>query len=237
MSIACSTCAARNSPLCSVFDDEEIKVFYDSALTLSIPAGGYLLHEEDKVKHVYNVSSGTLSLERLTSDGARQIMAFVYAGDFVGITSGISYSVSGRALTSVSACQWHLKDLECLYVQFPKLEERIYEIASRVVAAMMDQLFVLGRKKAIEKITWFLLFIETKQNRVDGNNGAFKLPMTRVDIADYLGLTVETVSRVFTKLREAELIALPQAWTVRILDRERLRSVGGYRGASSGRKG
>ena len=233
MGLKCHSCLARQSPLCSVFSDQEISALYDRAQTVSVPAGSYLLHEEDTTKQVYNISSGALALERLASNGARQIMAFLYAGNFIGIASGSSYSVSGRALTDSTACQWRMSGMKALYQEFPKLEYRVHEIASRVVEATMDQLFVLGRKRTIEKIAWFLLFIEAKQSHVEDVSEGFVMPMTRIDIADYLGLVVETVSRGFSQLRAKGLIELSHKWRVNILDREGLARLGGYSDTST----
>ena len=237
MSLNCTHCPARNSPLCSVFTDTEISDLFSLAHIRKIKAGAYLLHEEDPVRQVYNISSGALALERLASNGAKQIMAFCYAGDFIGISSGPSYSVSARALKTLTACQWQEADLHSLYKQYPKLEQRVHEITSRVVEAIMDQLFVLGSKKSVEKIAWFLLFIETKQARVDGVTRTFDMPMTRVDIADYLGLTVETVSRAFTQLRARGLISIIDKWTITIEDRAALTALGDYATPAPGRKG
>jgi len=235
-----------------VFTDREIADLFSLAHIRRINGGEYLLHEEDPVRQVYNVSSGTLALERLASNGAKQIMAFCYAGDFIGISSGRSYSVSARALKPLTACQWQETDLQSLYTQYPKLETRVHEITSRVVEAIMDQLFVLGRKKATEKIAWFLLFIETRQANAEGagfkfdmpqfnmpqlNMPQFNMPMTRVDIADYLGLTVETVSRAFTQLKNKDLIDITDKWTITIKDRVALTALGDYNSPAPGRKG
>lgn len=247
MSIPCNSCHARNSPLCSVFTDTEIEDLFALAHIRRIGAGEYLLHEEDPVRQVYNVSSGALALERLASNGAKQIMAFCYAGDFIGIASGRSYSVSARGLKPLTACQWQETDLQSLYAPYPKLETRVHEITSRVVEAIMDQLFVLGRKKATEKIAWFLLFIETRQANASGQverldmhsfrMPPFRMPMTRVDIADYLGLTVETVSRAFTQLKTKGLIDITDKWTITIKDRAALTALGDYNSPAPGRKG
>ena len=244
---SCAQCSARHSPLCSVFSDVEIGELFDMAHVRKIDGGGYLLHEEDPVRQVYNISSGALALERLASNGARQIMAFCYAGDFIGIASGPSYSVSARALKPLTACQWQESELQTLYKHYPKLEHRVHEITSRVVEAIMDQLFVVGRMKAVEKIAWFLLFIETKQAKVDSIPQAvsvslsempqFEMPMTRIDIADYLGLTVETVSRAFSQLKAKGLINITDKWTITIRDRTALTALGSYTTPAPGRKG
>ncbi|WP_138378887.1 Crp/Fnr family transcriptional regulator [Luteithermobacter gelatinilyticus] len=226
----CQNCLARNSPLCSALAGDRIEELFAIGHRVSVEEGGYLLHEEDPSTYVYNISSGVSTLERLASDGRRQIMAFVYPGDFVGITSGAFYSVSGRALTPLTACRWHVRDLEGLYKKYPALEQRIHEIASRVLAATMDQLFVLGRKNAVEKIAYFLLFIDMKQEKFDGHTDSFALPMSRVDIADYLGITVETVSRTISTLKRLGLIEVSQSWMVNLKDKERLRDIAEHYG-------
>lgn len=186
MGSVCKNCLARNSPLCSVFKGDSIENLFSLARRVSVKEGAYLIHEEDPSTYVYNLTTGVSTLERLASDGRRQIMAFVYPGDFIGVTSGGFYSVSGRALTQLTACRWQIRDLKKLYKTYPELEQRVHEIATRVLAATMDQIFVLGCKSAVEKIAYFLLYIDMRQKLFDGHTDSFALPMTRVDIADYL---------------------------------------------------
>jgi len=221
----CQKCQARNSALCSAMTGDEIDELFSIAHRVKVDSGSYLLHEEDSARFVYNLSSGVCTLERLASDGRRQIMAFVYPGDFIGINSGPAYSVSARALDPVTACRWNMKDVAALYKSHPVLEQRVHEIASRVLAATMDQLFVLGRKNAVEKIAYFLLYIDARQRQFDDHGDSFVLPMTRIDIADYLGITVETVSRAFSRLKRRGLIDLSQAWTVTLKDRKALQNI------------
>ncbi len=232
MGIDCIDCNARNSQLCSVFKGEDIAELFAISHPVKVEKGSYLLHEEDSTKYVYNLSSGVSAIERLASDGRRQIMAFIYPGDFIGISSGPSYSVSDRALTDVTACKWHMQDLEALYVKHPELKQRVHEIATRVLEATMDQIFVLGRKNAVEKIAHFLLYIDRRQVKYDGHTDYFTLPMTRADIADYLGITVETVSRAFSLLKKKKLIELSQNWVVRLIDKERLAEIADHYGSN-----
>lgn len=222
MGTVCENCVARNSPLCSAMEGDKIDQLFAVAHRINVDEDSYLLHEEDPTKYVYNLSAGVGTLERLASDGRRQIMAFIYPGDYVGLMSGAYYSVSARALTPISACKWHIRDLQNLYPDFPELEVRVHEIATRVLAATMDQIFVLGRKNAVEKIAYFLLYIDVRQKVFDGHTDNFILPMTRVDIADYLGITVETVSRAFSKLKKIGLIEISQSWVVTLKDRDGL---------------
>lgn len=227
----CRQCLARDSALCSAMVGDEIDDLFAIANRVKVDEGSYLLHEEDSAKYVYNLASGVCTLERLASDGRRQIMAFVYPGDFIGINSGPSYSVSVQALSPILACRWQMKGLKGLYQSHPILEQKVHEIASRVLAATMDQLFVLGRKNAVEKIAYFLLYIDERQRKFDDHSDSFILPMTRIDIADYLGITVETVSRAFSALKRRGLIDLSQAWVVTLKDRDGLREVADHRAA------
>ena len=233
MGIDCNNCQARNSKLCSVFDGDSIAELFEISIPVKVEKGSYLLHEEDSTKYVYNLSSGVSAVERLASDGRRQIMAFIYPGDFIGVSTGPAYSISDRALTDVTACKWHIRDIEALYVKYPELEQRVHEIATRVLAATMDQIFVLGRKNAIEKIAYFLLYIDKRQVKFDGHTDEFTLPMTRADIADYLGITVETVSRAFSLLKKKGFIELSQNWVVRLLDKDTLAEIADHFGPNS----
>lgn len=233
MGIDCNNCQARNSKLCSVFDGESIAELFKIANPVKVKKGSYLLHEEDSTKYVYNLSSGVSAVERLASDGRRQIMAFIYPGDFIGVSAGPAYSISDRALTDMTACKWHIRDIQALYVKYPELEQRVHEIATRILAATMDQIFVLGRKNAIEKIAYFLLYIDKRQVKFDGHTDEFTLPMTRADIADYLGITIETVSRAFSFLKKKGLIELSQNWVVRLLDKEKLAEIADHYGSNS----
>ncbi|MDB4218843.1 helix-turn-helix domain-containing protein [Emcibacteraceae bacterium] len=212
---------------------ESIAELFKIANPVKVKKGSYLLHEEDSTKYVYNLSSGVSAVERLASDGRRQIMAFIYPGDFIGVSAGPAYSISDRALTDMTACKWHIRDIQALYVKYPELEQRVHEIATRILAATMDQIFVLGRKNAIEKIAYFLLYIDKRQVKFDGHTDEFTLPMTRADIADYLGITIETVSRAFSFLKKKGLIELSQNWAVRLLDKEKLAEIADHYGSNS----
>lgn len=223
--LVCFGCPARQSPLCAALDDAEIHHLDAVATRVSVDRGQYLFMEEDPHDHVFNMSGGMLMLERLASDGRRQIMAFTYPGDFLGLTAGDSYSIAARALTPATACRWNMRDIERLYDSFPALEKSVRAIGNAVLAATMDQVFVLGRKNAMEKLAFFILHHKARQQKLFGERETVALPMTRCDIADYLGATVETISRAFTRMRKENLIRLPDAHEVEVVDRDRLAEV------------
>ena len=219
MALICETCIARASDLCGAFAGGEIAVLDAIAVRLRVDAGGYLFHEEASAEFVYNISSGMGLLERLASDGRRQIMSFTQPGDFIGLSPTPVYRISACALTEMTACRWRIGDLEALFGEHPELERRLRLIANRVLATTLDQVFVLGRRNANEKLAYLLLYLAERQARIFGASDEVWLPMTRGDIADYLGVTVETASRTFSVLRRKGLIALPAADRVVLADR------------------
>lgn len=209
-------------------DEDGIRHLDAMADRISVDAGEYLFQEEDPTDYVYNIKSGMGLLERLSSDGRRQIMAFLYPGDFIGLIPDPISSVSAKALGPVTACRWSMKDMDRLMDDHHELEHRIRRIANRVLATTMDQVFVLGCKNAREKLAYFLLHMEKRQKAATGEAETIHLPMTRGDIADYLGVTVETISRIFSIIKREGLIALPDPNEVVILQREQLENIAEY---------
>lgn len=226
--ILCHSCSARSSRLCSSLDEEAIYELDAIATRIEIKPGAYLFEEEDPADYVYNISAGLGLLERLSSDGRRQIMAFLFPGDFAGLLPDPAASVSAKALERLSACRWHIRDLDALMARHPELEHRLRRIGGRVLATTLDQVFVLGCKNAREKLAYFLLHMEKRQFAALGPRKTLHLPMTRVDIADYLGITVETVSRVFSRIKREGLIDLPDPNNVIIRQRELLEDIAEY---------
>jgi len=223
--IACTTCPARDSRFCSALEGGDIGRLDAVAHRISITRGEYLFEEEDASDYVYNISTGTGLLERLSSDGRRQVMAFIYAGDFVGLMPDPIYKVSAKALQPMTVCRWHIKDINNLIQDFPEIEHRLRRIGNRVLATTLDQVFALGCKNAQEKVAYFLFHLERRQDAIMPGKEHIQLPMVRGDIADYLGITVETVCRVFSKMRKDNLIALPHANEVVILNRPKLEEI------------
>ena len=218
----CNTCHARQSDLCGVMSDESIYNLYNLARVKKVDKGEYLFMEEAPSTYVYNISSGMMMLERIGSDGRRQIISFVYPGDYIGLTVGSNYSVSCRAVETSFFCRWQKNDLEKFAEGHQHLEKSLRFIGTKVLARTIDQVFILGRKNAVERLAFFLLQTSGRQIRAGLSETQLNLPMTRTDIADHLGLTIETVSRAFSRLSKEELIELATPSLVTLLDRDRL---------------
>ncbi|MGB5865792.1 MAG: helix-turn-helix domain-containing protein [Sulfitobacter sp.] len=175
--------------------------------------GAYLYFEGDDVEWLYQVTSGVLRLTRLLADGRRQVIAFGYPGDIVGFPSSGVHHTDCEALTAVQLQPFRRSALENGEGD-PKLHSALLQAALREISEMQDHFMMLGRKSASEKVASFLCVLA---ERFGSNLGAYRavtLPMSRSDIADFLGLTTETVSRTFTQLRKAQIIAIDHIHTV-----------------------
>ena len=141
-------------------------------------------------------------------DGRRQITGFLFPGDFLGLAFNDTYSYTAEAVNRVGLCRFPRHKMEALFDRLPHLEKRLLGMASNELIAAQDQMLLLGRKSAREKISSFLLMLSRWATRRGQPADPVNLPMTRADIADYLGLTVETVSRTFTMMSRKGLIDL-----------------------------
>jgi len=183
----------------------------------------YLLHQNSEAESVFTLINGTVMMERTSFSGNRQVVAFLYSGDFIGFTHNDEYEFSVQALTPVEIQEFPRKEFLQLADSHDVLKRNVREIGSNVLAAALDQLFALGKKKAHERICFLLEQLRVRQHRHDKSQ--IELIMGRQDIADYLGLTIETVSRAFARLKQEGLINIHSAHKVEILDLERLQEL------------
>ncbi|MDO6475215.1 Crp/Fnr family transcriptional regulator [Alteromonas sp. 1_MG-2023] len=181
-------------------------------------SGEYLFRQHDRSVNVFNVISGTVSIERVSNNGRRQILGFLFPGDFVGVTSSPCYDYAVRSLTKAEFYRFNRKKLYDLAEEMPHLKTNLTEINSRILNRTIDQLYILGQKKAHERLCF--LFMHLLERLPGARPDRIELYMTRQDIADFLGLTTETVSRSLAKLKQDKLIAVPSLNHLQILDME-----------------
>jgi CRP/FNR family transcriptional regulator len=162
---------------------------------------------------------------KLLPDGRRQITGFLFAANFLGIAASAGYSYSADAITDVQLCRFRRRQLRALFERFPKLESRMLGIATDELTAAQDQMLLLGRKTASEKLASFLLGM-AKRARADGAAvNHVPLPMTRADIADYLGLTIETVSRTLSRFKRSGLIDIGDGHSITLARPEEIADI------------
>jgi CRP/FNR family transcriptional regulator len=227
----CDDCAIRAISVCAALDRRELERLRAITTTYVVAADDSLFREGDPAEHLFNVVAGSVKLVKLLADGRQQITGFLYPGDFIGVAFNDTYAYSAEAIEPLRLCRFDRRALETLMVDFPKLERRLLARAGNEIVAAQEQMVVLGRKTARERVATFLLAIARRSAGEAASRGcALDLPMRRADIADYLGLTIETVSRTVTALQHEGVIAVERRTHVDILDLPALtRAAGGAR--------
>ncbi|WP_242914313.1 Crp/Fnr family transcriptional regulator [Brevundimonas pishanensis] len=218
----CATCGARPLGVCADLKGHELQNMACNSENVNVSAGQALVHEGDPNPFVFNVVEGAVKLYRILPDGRRQITGFLFQGDFLGLGGRSVSTVTAEALTPLQACRFKRGDFDQLLNAMPALEHRLVSLAGDELMAAQEQIVLLGRKTAKERLASFLIRLGERQQQLGGAVNHVLLPMTRLDIADYLGLTIETVSRVMTQLKTSGMIRLLPGNDVEITDPDRL---------------
>ena len=204
----CSACNVRHLTLCATLDDREVADMAAIVSTLELGPGEPLFDEGEPAMHVFNVTAGAIKVYKLLPDGRRQMTGFLFPGDFLGLANDETYAYSAEAVTFSTLCRFPRKKLEPLLERYPKMERRLLGMASHELAVAQEQMLLLGRKTAREKVASFLLMLSRRAVQRGQPGNPVSIPMSRNDIGDYLGLTTETVSRTFTQLKSNGVITL-----------------------------
>lgn len=202
----CGACPVRGIAVCGILDPDEIYALAEVVREVHRAHRQLVIIEGEPADNFFIVTSGVASIEKLLSDGRRQIVGFLYPSDFFGLAIDGRYAYNVTAVTNLSLCQFERPRFLALIDRFPKLERRLLGMASDELAASQEHALVLGCKTAKEKVASFLSMISERSYRLGRVPSPIWLPMNRGDIADYLGLTTETTSRMFTELRKEGLI-------------------------------
>lgn len=221
----CAACSVRDLSICGVLDETELQKMAAIAHNMSFSAQDPIIDEGEAAEFLFNITGGTVRLYKLLPDGRRQITGFLSSGDFLGIALNESYAYSAEAVDDVRVCRFVRPKLEKLLDEFPHLEKRLLGLASNELVQAQDQMVLLGRKTAKEKVVTFLLALSKRQETNGGATSPIAVPMSRADIADYLGLTTETVSRTFSALKKSQVIHLQEGGYVALPDIEALETI------------
>ncbi len=319
----CAHCGARSYSICGAIDDDDLAPLATLAVVTEVDAGRTFIEEGEPAESFFNITSGTAKLYKMLPDGRRQIIGFARSGDFLGLAVSSVYTFSAEAIDAVRFCRFSRPRLRKLLTEFPKLERRLLEVAANELVVAQEQMLLLGRKTARERVASFLMaqagqmqervtrggptpggqthiaptqtgitqpgmtqpgmtqpgttqtgmtqpgtthagaahagmtyarithagmatagmahapmahapmahagtaqagIAQTRLNQGDrrpfcgARDTCITLAMTRGDIADYLGLTIETVSRTLSRLRADGLISIPSTSDVVILN-------------------
>ncbi len=187
-----------------------------------VPARATIVWEGDAGNHVFEVVSGVVKLYKLTLDGRRQVTGFVYPGQLLGLVDQGNYIYTAEAVTDTVLALYPRSKLDQMADRMPGLARRLLALALGDLVAAQEQMLLLGRRSATEKIASFLLRLSRSNEARGETASALFLPMTRTDIGDYLGLTTETVSRVINRLKDQGVLSLRRHKYIEVRDLGRL---------------
>ena len=221
----CHDCTVRRIAVCAAVEPALLPNLAAIALDRDLAPEQVLFDEGDRAESVFVVTAGMLKLYKVLADGRRQIVGFMVPGDFLGLAFGRLYLYSAEAVTPVGVCSFRRARFLSFLDDCPSLEKEVLLRTSTELAAAQEQMLLLGRKSAVERVASFILSMAHRRRLAAGE--PVELPMSRADIADYLGLTVETVSRTLSSLRRQAMIEFVDRHLVAIPRPGRLEQVAG----------
>ena len=226
----CSTCIVRNRAICASLDTDELLLLGKLGRKRTISRGETLLWEGDPAPVVANIIDGVLKLSVNLQDGREQIVSVMYASDFIGRPFGKESPYRVTAMTDAEVCVFSRSSFDSFAKDHPDLQNKLLQRTLDELDRAREWMTLLGKKSATERIATLLIELSDRLS-TDGCSPVtpyldrFALPMDRQQISDILGLTIETVSRQFTRIRKEGIIELPDRRTVIIKDRNRLKAL------------
>ena len=221
--VLCRACEARHRGVCGALSASQLISLNKQSTRKHIGAGSELIGESQASNSYSNIIAGVVKLTKMMADGRQQIVGLQFAPDFLGRPFRADSSITADAATDVNVCSFPKTVIDRMIKETPELEHKLLEQTLKELDEARDWMLTLGRKTATEKVASFLNLIATHINpESDADSASFELPLTRSDIADFLGLTIETVSRQMTKLRKDGIVLIRNNRHMEVPDLARL---------------
>ena len=218
----CRSCEARHGGVCGTLTPEQLTELNRHSARRHVEAGCEVIGQGQTVTSYANIIRGVVKLSKMMSDGRQQIVGLQFAPDFLGRPFIAESALSAEAATGSDICHFPRAVMDRLVAKAPDLKHRLHVQALQELDEARDWMLTLGRKTAQEKVASFLHMIAIHSDPESLDKSTFDLPLSRADIADFLGLTIETVSRQFTKLRKDDVIRIENNRHVLVPDMDRL---------------
>jgi CRP/FNR family transcriptional regulator len=225
--ILCRSCEARHKGLCGALSPFELATLARYTHVERFAAGRELIGEGAEIETYGSVMRGVVKLTKGLADGRRQVVGLQFAPDFVGRLFADESQVTAEAASDVDLCTLPKAALEKLVAENPGMERRLLMQTLRELDEAREWMMTLGQKTAAEKVASFLYLIASHIDpaaSAASRAAGFDLPLTRADIADFLGLTIETVSRQMTQLRKDRVIEIQNYRHIVVPDLRRLQA-------------
>ena len=208
---SCRNCTLADLCLPHGMDNEDLEKL-DGIVERNSPyhRGEHLFRPGQKSHGLYAVRSGALKSFCITEDGEEQVLGFILPGELTGMDglAGGRYASASVALETTSVCELPYDRLNSLCKQLPGMHDQIMRIVGKEITADQQMLMLLGKRNAEERLASFLLSLSTRYKKRGLSPNEFYLPMSRQDIGNYLGLVIETVSRLFARLQEDGILTV-----------------------------
>ena len=230
--VNCGNCRLNSICLPLALETDDIQQL-DDIIQRSKPLqkSQHLYREGDDFQSVYAVRSGTLKAYKTTDDGREQVTGFYFPGEILGMDgiSKNSHASSAKALETAAVCEIPFNSLEKLSSLMPNLQRHFFQLMSREITEDQQLITLLSKNSADERVAALMVSISNRNARRKLSATQFRLPMSRVDIGNYLGLTVETVSRVFSRMQKMEVLQVDNK-EIEILDTAGLQNMANLTG-------
>ncbi|MBZ9798522.1 Crp/Fnr family transcriptional regulator [Mesorhizobium sp. ES1-4] len=223
--VLCQSCEARHRGVCGALDPDQLVGLARTSSKQRVGAGVELVGDAEIVGSYSNVLSGVVKLTKSLSDGRQQIVGLQFAPDFLGRPFKTESEINVETATAVALCSFPKTVIERMIKESPELEHRLLRQALNELDEAREWMVMLGRKTAAEKVASFLVMIARNIDPCAdsmASSASFDLPLTRSDIGDFLGLTIETVSRQLTRLRAEGVIRIENSRHIIVDDMKRL---------------
>ncbi len=215
----CSNCPARDSAVCADCDSDELRALEKIRSFQKFAPAQEIIAAQEPIRFVGNIVSGVVKLTRLMADGRRQIIGLRFKGDLIGRSASELADHDANAVTEVMLCKFRRKEFHSLLERYPNVMQRNLDMTLSELDDAHEWLVVLGQKTAREKVATFLCLLADRIGENHGRNArSFDIPITRDEVADYLGLTIETVSRQISRMKASGLIRLEGTRHVHVPD-------------------
>ena len=203
--------------------EDDVRALQQIGIKLRVMRGKTIFNEGDPAENAYKVVSGAVRLCKHMADGRRQIAQFAFPGDFVSFMEVAEHNFTAEAVTDVVLMCYPQRHIDRLGVQKPSVRDRFLTLMCQRLCDMQNHLMVLGRQTANERVASFLLLLLDRVGFEEDD--ILDVPMNRQDIADNLGLTIETVCRTLSELKRTGVIDIPNQRQLHLLDVEALQSL------------
>jgi CRP/FNR family transcriptional regulator len=223
--VACRSCQARHGVVCGVLSSGQLKDLGRHSLRRKVDAGCEIIAQGSESSFYSNIMSGVVKLCKVMPDGRQQIVGLQFAPDFVGRPFVRESTLSAEAATDAEICVFPRNLLDRMISETPELQRSLHDQALKELDAAREWMLTLGRRTAEEKVASLLYLIATHAEPQTATSAAFDLPLSRAEIADFLGLTIETVSRQMTRLRKRGIILIENSRHIVVPDMDELERI------------